>query len=168
MGKNSWLAIVTLLAAVAYVAIRGFAKDTSPHASGTTEASVLPRVSTPTPAASLGPPTSAYESSADRAAAAPKESALASTGDNARDTQIRRVVASMDETRRPPEGVAQGGNPPGNFRNREGRLPRGDTYIESDIWPSRGRSRGTERLIFGKDRAVWFTGDHYETFKRLR
>jgi ribonuclease T1 len=102
--------------------------------------------------------------------AAPSTSAkpIATTGNTARDAQVRRVIASMDTTKKPPEGVAQGGNPPGAFRNREGRLPRGGTYMESDIWPSAGRSRGTERLIFGQNGEVWFTEDHYETFKRLR
>jgi ribonuclease T1 len=94
--------------------------------------------------------------------------ALKSTGDKARDAQIVRVVQSMAENKKPPQGVAQGGNPPGNFRNREGKLPRGGSYIESDIWPSTGRSRGTERLIFGANGEVWFTGDHYETFVRLK
>jgi ribonuclease T1 len=94
--------------------------------------------------------------------------AIAKTGDSARDIQIRRVVASMDSTGKPPEGVAQGGNPPGAFRNREGRLPRGGSYIESDIWPRARGGRGVERLIFGQERKVWFTGDHYETFSRLR
>jgi guanyl-specific ribonuclease Sa len=93
---------------------------------------------------------------------------IASTGNAARDVQVRLVIASMDTSKKPPEGVSQGGNPPGVFKNREGRLPRGGTYIESDIWPSRGRSRGTERLIFGQNGEVWFTEDHYETFKRIR
>jgi guanyl-specific ribonuclease Sa len=93
---------------------------------------------------------------------------LASTGDAARDTQIRRVVESMEQTGKPPPGVAQGGNPPGNFRNLEGRLPRGRTYTESDIWPRERGGRGAERLIFNDTSAVWYTGDHYETMKRLR
>lgn len=44
----------------------------------------------------------------------------AATGDAARDAQIARVVAAVDETGRPPEGVAQGGRrggPRGVFDN---------------------------------------------------
>lgn len=99
----------------------------------------------------------------------PDSTRVSSTGDAARDTQILHVIESMDATQKPPAGVAQGGNPSGAFRNREGKLPGGTTYVESDIWPtSAHHSRGTERLIFGAHHEVWVTLDHYETFTRIR
>lgn len=98
---------------------------------------------------------------------------LAATGDAARDAQIARVVAAVDETGRPPEGVAQGGRrggPRGAFDNREGRLPRRGPgyYVESDVWPRGPGGRGTHRLIFGREGEVYYTADHYSTFTRLR
>lgn len=99
---------------------------------------------------------------------------LASIGDARRDRQIAAVVAAMDETGRPPDGVAQGGRRGGRrgqFENAEGRLPRRARgyYVESDVWPRReGSSRGAERLVFGREGEVWYTGDHYDTFTRLR
>ncbi|MCM2255300.1 MAG: hypothetical protein NDJ94_06470 [Vicinamibacteria bacterium] len=99
---------------------------------------------------------------------------LASVGDARRDRQIAAVVAAMDETGRPPDGVAQGGRrggTRGQFENAEGRLPRRARgyYVESDVWPRReGSSRGAERLVFGREGEVWYTGDHYDTFTRLR
>lgn len=86
--------------------------------------------------------------------------------------QIARVVESMDRTGAPPEGVVQGGRRGGKkglFQNAEGRLPRKQQgyWIESDVWPKRG-PRDAERLIFGREREVYWTRDHYETFNRLR
>lgn len=98
---------------------------------------------------------------------------LASTGEASRDVQIARVVAAMDETGRPPEGVVQGGRrggPRGVFVNREGRLPRRGQgyYVESDVWPRGPGGRGSHRLVFGREREVYYTADHYRTFTRLR
>ncbi len=98
---------------------------------------------------------------------------LASTGDTALDAQVRRVVVAMDATGHPPEGVVQGGRrggPRGVFDNREGRLPRRGQgyYVESDIWPRGPGGRGSHRLVFGREREVYYTADHYRTFTRLR
>jgi len=86
--------------------------------------------------------------------------------------QIERVVEAMDRTGSPPKGVSQGGRRGGQkgvFQNAEGRLPRKPRgyWIESDVWPKNG-PRDAERLIFGRDREVYWTRDHYETFVRLR
>jgi guanyl-specific ribonuclease Sa len=86
--------------------------------------------------------------------------------------QIQRVVEAMDRTGAPPAGVAQGGRRGGQkgvFQNAEGRLPRQPRgyWIESDVWPKNG-PRDAERLIFGREREVYWTRDHYETFVRLR
>ena len=95
------------------------------------------------------------------------------TRDALLDRQIAAVIDSMDRTGRPPTGIAQGGRRAGRrgvFENAEGRLParpRG-YYTETDVWPRGPGGRGGERLIFGKDGEVYYTGDHYRTFRRVR
>lgn len=86
--------------------------------------------------------------------------------------QIARVVEAMDRTGAPPDRVAQGGRRGGQkgvFQNAEGRLPRKTLgyWVESDVWPTNGR-RDAERLIFGREREVYWTRDHYQSFLRLR
>lgn len=86
--------------------------------------------------------------------------------------QIARVVRAMDESGRPPDGVAQGGRrgeTRGVFMNAEGLLPRKPRgyWIESDVWAHR-RPRGPERLVFGREREVYYTADHYASFVRIR
>lgn len=51
------------------------------------------------------------------------------------------------------------------FRNREGRLPRG-RYREYDVNPtSRGRPRGAERIVIEqRTQKAYYTPDHYRTF----
>lgn len=116
---------------------------------------------------------SAPQSSAPSRPDGPPSAALASTGDALRDGQVALVVAAMDQTGRPPAGVAQGGRrggPKGVFDNRQGRLPRRGAgyYVESDIWPRGPAGRGTYRLVFGREGEVYYTSDHYRTFTRLR
>ncbi len=101
------------------------------------------------------------------------ETALRALGDPTLAEQIRRVVASLDATGRPPEGVAQGGRRGGTrgaFQNAEGRLPRRAPgyYVESDVWPRGLAGRGALRLVCGRDHDVYFTSDHYRSFVRLR
>lgn len=53
-----------------------------------------------------------------------------------------------------------------HFGNYEHRLPNG-RYRECDI-ATRGKSRGGKRLIFTTDgRTIYYTDDHYETFRKL-
>jgi guanyl-specific ribonuclease Sa len=128
----------------------------------------------PTPAASAAPnETRAPAASAPTGAAGLDEIALAGLADAALAAQVRRVVESMDATGRPPAGVAQGGRRRGRrgeFQNAEGRLPRRSPghYEESDVWPPGPRGRGGQRLVFGREREVYFSGDHYRSFVRLR
>ena len=92
-------------------------------------------------------------------------------GDLAR--QIAAVIESMDRSGRPPAGISQGGRRAGRrgvFENAEGRLPpqpRG-YYTETDVWPRGPGGRGAQRLIFGKGGEVYYTADHYRTFRRVR
>ncbi len=52
------------------------------------------------------------------------------------------------------------------FGNYEGLLPEGE-YYECDIDTLGQKKRGTKRLVFNKDRFVYYTEDHYETFELL-
>lgn len=56
------------------------------------------------------------------------------------------------------------------FQNREGYLPkRPRGYYREYTVPTPGsRDRGARRLVAGGDGEVYYTGDHYRTFKRLR
>lgn len=53
----------------------------------------------------------------------------------------------------------------GSFGNYERRLPEGK-YRECDINTLGAKSRGPERLVYS-DEAIYYTGDHYETFEQL-
>ena len=61
------------------------------------------------------------------------------------------------------------------FRNREGRLPDHDDdgarigYREWDVNPKApNRGRDAERIVTGGDESAWYTGDHYDSFTRMR
>jgi RHS repeat-associated protein len=85
--------------------------------------------------------------------------------------QIDEVGDSIISTGKPPIGVRQGGLPgkPGVYGNKGGQLPARPEgyYTESDVWAGTG-PRGAERLIVGKRGEVWYTPDHYKTFRRIR
>ncbi|MBO7412980.1 MAG: hypothetical protein J6U20_04865 [Fibrobacter sp.] len=59
-------------------------------------------------------------------------------------------------------GVMIGGD---SFGNKEGLLPNG-SYHEADVDYS-GKNRGTKRLVYQSDCVIFYTADHYETFKKL-
>jgi guanyl-specific ribonuclease Sa len=86
----------------------------------------------------------------------------------ARRRQITAVVDSMYQTGKLPPGVRQGGLPgkPGVYGNKSGKLPleAEGYYRESDVWPGPGR-RGAERIVTGGRGEVWYSPDHYETFR---
>ncbi len=54
------------------------------------------------------------------------------------------------------------------FGNREGLLPEADTriYYECDI-NYKGGYRGAERIVYSNDGLIFYTDDHYKTFKKL-
>ena len=52
------------------------------------------------------------------------------------------------------------------FGNYERRLPPG-SYRECDI-DTRGKPRGAKRLVFTPERRVYYTEDHYKTFKEVK
>ena len=52
------------------------------------------------------------------------------------------------------------------FGNYERRLPSG-SYRECDI-DTRGKPRGAKRIVFTPERRVYYTEDHYKTFKEVK
>lgn len=52
------------------------------------------------------------------------------------------------------------------FGNYERVLPQG-SYRECDV-DTRGRPRGAKRIVYTTDRHVYYSDDHYRTFKRIR
>jgi ribonuclease T1 len=55
------------------------------------------------------------------------------------------------------------------FHNREGRLPaRGRGYYrEFTVRTPGARDRGARRIVAGEDGEVYYTHDHYRTFRRI-
>jgi guanyl-specific ribonuclease Sa len=116
---------------------------------------------------------SAPAPAAQRGPGAATRTEVTGLADPGRRAQVDAVIESMTRTGRPPAGVAQGGRRGGArgvFENAEGRLPgqpRG-YYQESDVWPRGPDGRGAERLVFGRRGEVWYSGDHYRSFERIR
>lgn len=56
------------------------------------------------------------------------------------------------------------------FANREGRLPRQKRgyYKEFTVKTPGERTRGARRIISGSAGDLWYTDDHYNTFRRVR
>jgi ribonuclease T1 len=57
------------------------------------------------------------------------------------------------------------------WSNREGRLPKQARgwYHEFTVRPPPDEDdRGPRRLVYGKDGKIWYTGDHYRTFRQVR
>ena len=64
-------------------------------------------------------------------------------------------------------GKSIGGDRFGNYEQRLPRLTSG-FYKECDI-DTKGRPRGVKRLVFTQDgKRIYYTGDHYKTFKEVK
>jgi len=63
-------------------------------------------------------------------------------------------------------GYAIGGD---KFGNREGLLPtaEGRQYYECDIDTDGKDSRGAKRIVYSNDGLIYYTTDHYESFKLI-
>jgi ribonuclease T1 len=61
-------------------------------------------------------------------------------------------------------------NDGGTFRNLEGRLPkRPSGYYTEYVHPTPGlNGPGPQRVVLGRDGEVFYTSDHYQSFKKLR
>ena len=57
-----------------------------------------------------------------------------------------------------------------SFQNREGRLPRKTAgYYKEYVHPTPGENGpGPQRIIIGEEGEVWYTGDHYKSFKKIK
>jgi len=55
------------------------------------------------------------------------------------------------------------------FRNQENLLPKQATgyYREYTVRTPGSRDRGTRRLVMGRDGDVYYTADHYESFRQV-
>ncbi|MFB7651428.1 MULTISPECIES: polymorphic toxin-type HINT domain-containing protein [unclassified Streptomyces] len=87
--------------------------------------------------------------------------------------QVNKVINYWEKTGKTPPGVVKGGRKGfqrGVFTNDAGLLPKRRTgyYRESDVWPTGGVNRGAQRLIFGAKGEVYYSGDHYKTFYRVK
>lgn len=85
------------------------------------------------------------------------------------------TLIEIDAGRWPDSADAPGTKGGDRWMNRGGDLPAKDaagrtiTYREWDVNPKqRNRSRDAERIVTGTDGSAWYTGDHYETFTRMR
>lgn len=70
----------------------------------------------------------------------------------------------------PPSGY-KGGRTYKNIQLEEGaqKLPDGANYREYDVNPYiKGQNRGNERIVIGDDGSVWYTNNHYKTFKEIK
>lgn len=76
--------------------------------------------------------------------------------------EARRLGWTGGSLERYAPGKAIGGD---RFGNYEGRLPRG-SWRECDI-DTKGRPRGTKRLVYSDDRRYYYTEDHYQTFTKV-
>jgi ribonuclease T1 len=53
------------------------------------------------------------------------------------------------------------------FQNREGLLPADGTYKEYTVPTPGSPDRGARRLVVGDDGGIWYTDDHYESFREV-
>jgi ribonuclease T1 len=56
------------------------------------------------------------------------------------------------------------------FGNREGMLPRRERgwYHEFTVKTPGERTRGARRIVAGRDGTLYYTDDHYQSFRRIR
>ncbi|MEU2178660.1 ribonuclease domain-containing protein [Nocardia sp. NPDC019219] len=85
------------------------------------------------------------------------------------------TLREIDARRWPDSANAPGTKGGERWQNRGRDLPTTDgsgkpiTYQEWDVNPKQpGRSRDAERIVTGSDGSAWYTGDHYQTFTRMR
>ena len=88
--------------------------------------------------------------------------------------KVLAVLDVIDRTGRAPAGYRGGTQFMNDGRDGGEVLPRRDadgepvTYREWDVNPYTGANRGAERLVTGSDGSAWYTGDHYDSFVRIR
>ncbi len=85
------------------------------------------------------------------------------------------TLAEIDAGRWPGSANAPGTHGGDPWLNRGGQLPKSDpsgktlSYQEWDVNPKRpGQSRDAQRIITDNVGGAYYTGDHYQTFTRMR
>ncbi|PSR67261.1 ribonuclease [Nocardia sp. MDA0666] len=85
------------------------------------------------------------------------------------------TLVEIDAGRWPGSANAPGTKGGDQWMNRAGTLPKTDSsgkaisYQEWDVNPKqRGQTRDAERIVTGSDGSAYYTGDHYQTFTRMR
>ncbi|MEV6071651.1 ribonuclease domain-containing protein [Nocardia sp. NPDC052001] len=85
------------------------------------------------------------------------------------------TLVEIDAGRWPGSANAPGTHGGDTWMNRGGDLPAKDsggkkiTYQEWDVNPKKaGQGRDAERIVTGSDGSAYYTGDHYNTFTRMR
>ncbi|RMI31769.1 ribonuclease domain-containing protein [Nocardia stercoris] len=85
------------------------------------------------------------------------------------------TLAEIDAGRWPGSANAPGTHGGDPWMNRSGQLPRTDpsgktlSYQEWDVNPKRpGQTRDAQRIITDNIGDAYYTGDHYQTFTRMR
>ena len=155
--------IIALLVALAGLAVAVFVGTQG----GDDAAAQAPAASTSVAVTSTAPSTA--PSSAPAKPAAPRSTTTTVAEQAGGVPQAAWVtLAAIDAGRWPPDDApgTQGGRP---FGNHEGRLPAKVRYQEWDVNRKQsGRGRDAERIVTGSDGSAWYTGDHYETFTRMR
>lgn len=107
--------------------------------------------------------------------------ALASTADAQRGPPPSPAVGDVERAQLPPEAIGtlalmrKGGPYPhakdgAVFGNREGHLPRQRRgyYREYTVRTPGSRTRGARRIVRGASGELYYTDDHYNTFRRIR
>nr|WP_309230883.1 ribonuclease domain-containing protein [Nocardia sp. SYP-A9097] len=86
-----------------------------------------------------------------------------------------QTLVEIDAGRWPGSANAPGTHGGDTWMNRGGDLPAKDSggkkisYQEWDVNPKKaGQGRDAERIITGSDGSAFYTGDHYNTFTRMR
>ncbi|MFI9813618.1 ribonuclease domain-containing protein [Saccharothrix variisporea] len=145
---------VALVGLIALVVIGYFAKDLG----GSTE---------PPPPTSTTGSTKAAAGSGTASAAKPAQVPGAASG-----LPVKGLTSLPGEAKATWELIERGGpfpyprNDGVTFQNREKRLPAksGDYYREYTVPTPGSDDRGARRLVTGREREVYYTGDHYESF----
>ena len=77
--------------------------------------------------------------------------------------QIRKIVEAAKKEKNPKQ-----------FKNKDGILPTGCSYTEHDYEPepskeqrANGADRGKKRIVISSDGRIYYTNDHYKSFKEV-
>jgi ribonuclease T1 len=162
---QAWAILVTAAAtSESPIAAEALAPTNTPAPGVTVKATARLREATATPASKPARPT---------APPAPEASGIATPlpGDRLPTISVARLPKQAQDTLRL---IARGGPFPyrqdgGVFENREGRLPRKATgyYREYTVETPGSPDRGARRLIRGNQGEVYYTDDHYSSFRRV-